>query len=356
MRRLGYRSAIGRGIGHSFEFVGGGANVVARREQDGAVDGVLELAHVAVPRMGVQHLACLGRQRAFGNAVGLAEAVNEVLGQLVDVERALAQAGQAQIDDIEAEEQILAESSALDLLLEVTIGRGDQADIDVAGAFVADPLEITLLQHAQQLALQLQRDLADLVEKQRAAVGEFEAANNVKFKPKYYAGGDNMLALIAQSPPGTYDVILSDAEFVQQLNAAGYIEELNAADYPFDDMVHEDFKKFPGHWKDGKLYSVMLRFGLLGVSYNTKAVSDAEAASYKCFWKPELKGKVGHFDWHLPNLGQISLYNGNGKNLWNLDKGQWDKVKATAKSQQATSVFLYRSSSQPSAITIQPAV
>ena len=163
-------------------------------------------------------------------------------------------------------------------------------------------------------------------------VGEFEAANNVKFKPKYYAGGDNMLALIAQSPPGTYDVILSDAEFVQQLNAAGYIEELNAADYPFDDMVHEDFKKFPGHWKDGKLYSVMVRFGLLGVSYNTKAVSDAEAESYKCFWKPELKGKVGHFDWHLPNLGQISLYNGNGKNLWNLDKGQWDKVKATAKS------------------------
>jgi hypothetical protein len=79
-------------------------------------------------------------------------------------------------------------------------------------------------------------------------VGEFEAANNVKFKPKYYAGGDNMLGLIAQSPPGTYDIILSDGEFVQQLNAAGYIEELNAADYNFDDMLHEDFKKFPGHW------------------------------------------------------------------------------------------------------------
>ncbi len=65
-------------------------------------------------------------------------------------------------------------------------------------------------------------------------VGEYEAANNVKFKPKYYAGGDNMLALIAQSPPGTYDIILSDGEFVQQLNAAGYIQELNAADYNFD--------------------------------------------------------------------------------------------------------------------------
>ena len=60
-------------------------------------------------------------------------------------------------------------------------------------------------------------------------VGEFEEANNVKFKPKYYAGGDNMLALIAQSPPGTYDVILSDAEFVQQLNTACYIEQLDAS-------------------------------------------------------------------------------------------------------------------------------
>ena len=36
--------------------------------------------------------------------------------------------------------------------------------------------------------------------------------------------GSNMMALIAQSPPGTYDIILSDGEFVQQLNGAGYIE------------------------------------------------------------------------------------------------------------------------------------
>ena len=58
-------------------------------------------------------------------------------------------------------------------------------------------------------------------------VAAFEAEHNVKFKPKYYTGGDNMLGLIAQSPPGTFDVILSDAEYVQQLNAAGYIEELD---------------------------------------------------------------------------------------------------------------------------------
>ncbi|MDE2384082.1 MAG: spermidine/putrescine ABC transporter substrate-binding protein [Alphaproteobacteria bacterium] len=161
-------------------------------------------------------------------------------------------------------------------------------------------------------------------------VAEFEQANNVKFKPKYYAGGDNMLALIAQSPPGTYDVVLSDAEFVQQLNQAGYIDELNPADYPFDDFLYDDWKKFPGHWKDGKLFSVMVRCGHLGVSYNTTAISAEEAKSYKCFWKPEIKGKLGHFDWHLPTLGQLSLYNGNAS-PFDINGGAWDKVKATAK-------------------------
>jgi spermidine/putrescine transport system substrate-binding protein len=160
-------------------------------------------------------------------------------------------------------------------------------------------------------------------------VAEFEAANNVKFVSKYYAGGDNMMALIAQSPPGTYDIILSDGEFVQQLNAAGYIEELNAADYPFDDMLHEDFTKFPGHWADGKLYSMMLRGGHLGVSYNKNAISAEEAQSYSCFWKPEIKGKLGHFDWHLPSLGMMSLHNGNGSNLWNLNDAGWDDVQET---------------------------
>ena len=163
-------------------------------------------------------------------------------------------------------------------------------------------------------------------------VGEFEAANNVKFVPKYYAGGDNMLALIAQSPPGTYDLILSDAEFVQQLNALGYIEELNAADYPFDDMLHDDFTQFPGHWADGKLYSMMVRGGHLGVSYNTTAISAKEATSYDAFWKPEVQGKVGHFDWHLPSLGMMSLKNGNGAGLWDLDDDQWQAVQDTTMS------------------------
>jgi spermidine/putrescine transport system substrate-binding protein len=160
-------------------------------------------------------------------------------------------------------------------------------------------------------------------------VAEFEAENNVKFKPKYYTGGDNMLGLIAQSPPGTFDIILSDAEYVQQLNAAGYIEELDPKDYPFDDYYPE-FQKFAGHWQDDKLYSVFTRFGFLGVAYNTEAITEREASTYNVYWSEKLKGKVGHFDWHLPNLGQVSLLNGNAS-PYDIDTAAWDALQEKTK-------------------------
>jgi spermidine/putrescine transport system substrate-binding protein len=160
-------------------------------------------------------------------------------------------------------------------------------------------------------------------------VAEFEAENNVKFKPKYYTGGDNMLGLISQSPPGTFDVILSDAEYVQQLNAAGYIEKLDPADYPFDDFFPE-FQKFPGHWVGDELYSVITRFGFLGVAYNTEAITEKEASTYNVYWAEKLKGKVGHFDWHLPNLGQMSLLNGNAS-PYDIDEAAWTAVQEKTK-------------------------
>ena len=44
------------------------------------------------------------------------------------------------------------------------------------GARAADALELALLEHAQELHLGHRRELADLVEEQRAAVGQLEAA------------------------------------------------------------------------------------------------------------------------------------------------------------------------------------
>ncbi len=160
-------------------------------------------------------------------------------------------------------------------------------------------------------------------------VGAFEEANNVKIESKYYTGGDNMLALIAQSPPGTFDVILSDAEYVTQLRAANYLEKLDPADFPFDDFFPE-FQKFPvpGFWEGDDLFAVPVSFGFLGVTYNTQALDAKMAQSYGLLWDAKVEGKVGHFDWHLPNLGCLSLYDGNVE-PFDLSKAAFAKLGKT---------------------------
>lgn len=161
-------------------------------------------------------------------------------------------------------------------------------------------------------------------------VGDFERQHGVKIRAKYYTGGDEMLALISQSPPGTYDIVLADGEFVQQLRIAGYIEKLNPNDYPFNDYFPE-FRRFSILWNGDDMDALLMRFGFLGVSFNTKYITDEQASTYEMFWDKKLKGKVAHFDWHLPNLGQISLLNGN-PNPYDIDAAAWKKVQDTTMS------------------------
>jgi spermidine/putrescine transport system substrate-binding protein len=116
-------------------------------------------------------------------------------------------------------------------------------------------------------------------------IAPFEKAAGIKVQAKEYTGGEEMMALLQSSPPGTFDVVLSDAEYIHQLQKAGLIEPLNPRDYPLNDFWPE-FQKFPAHWVDGKLYSVMVDYGFLGMVYNTKKLSGREVDSYAVLWEP----------------------------------------------------------------------
>ncbi|WP_424934387.1 ABC transporter substrate-binding protein [Amaricoccus macauensis] len=137
----------------------------------------------------------------------------------------------------------------------------------------------------------------------------FEKENNCKIMIKEYVGGDQMLAVINQAPPGSFDVVLADAEYMHLLHDADFIEELDPADYPLEDFWPE-FQKFPLHWFDDKLYGVMTDFGYLGLSYNTDQYTPEEVDSYAVMWSEKARGKVGFFDWYLPSMGCVSLSNG----------------------------------------------
>lgn len=158
-------------------------------------------------------------------------------------------------------------------------------------------------------------------------VGPFEEEHGVRVRVKEYVGGDQMLALAMSSPPGTYDVIMSDAEYTHMLYEADMLEPLDAADYPFDDFWPE-FRSFPAHWYDDQLYAVMLRFGYIGLAYNAEQLSPEDVESYEILWDESVRGRLGWFDWYLPSMGCVSLHNGN-QPPYDIDAAAFEQVKET---------------------------
>jgi hypothetical protein len=66
---------------------------------------------------------------------------------------------------------------------QIPVGGGDQAGVGAPGAGAAQALELLLLQDAQELGLHLERELADLIEKERAMVSQLEAAEALRHGP-----------------------------------------------------------------------------------------------------------------------------------------------------------------------------
>ena len=103
------------------------------------------------------------------------DALEEILGEELDVFFPAAQRRELQADDIEAVKQVFAECFGLDFRFEVFVCRGDDAHVGADDIVPAHAGEGAVLQDAQQFALHRHRHLADLVEEERAAVRLFEA-------------------------------------------------------------------------------------------------------------------------------------------------------------------------------------
>ncbi len=78
---------------------------------------------------------------------------------------------------VDAIVKILPKMTLIDQDLDVAIGGGDHADIGLDGLVPAEPLEGLVLQHPQQFGLQTEGKLAELVQKQGAAVRLLEASH-----------------------------------------------------------------------------------------------------------------------------------------------------------------------------------
>ena len=75
---------------------------------------------------------------------------------------------------MQAIEQVAPEVASLDFLLEVLQGGGDDADLDTCGVVCAQTRDLATVEKAQQPDLGFRRQVADLVDEQRRAVGQLQ--------------------------------------------------------------------------------------------------------------------------------------------------------------------------------------
>src|SRR4051812_5217582 len=186
------------------------------RNQDCLLEDVLQLANVARPVVRLQRLdRCAGKLQHRAAHL-LAEVDDERMRERRDVLAALPQRRHGDGEDVEAIPEVFSEAARGHLPGQVAVGRRDDADVDVERPVAAHPLEVAVLQHPEQLRLQLERQLADLVEEERGAVRHFEAALALRLR-----AGESALLVSEQ---------LAFGERVRKRGAVHLHQHLPAAD------------------------------------------------------------------------------------------------------------------------------
>ena len=105
------------------------------------------------------------------------EAIEHVLREQFDV---LATRPQRRLVDLQHAQPVIqvgAETAFDHRRLHVDVRRGNDPHIDGRRAVAAQPLDLALLKETQQARLAFERQIADFIEEQRAAIGRFHAAD-----------------------------------------------------------------------------------------------------------------------------------------------------------------------------------
>lgn len=129
----------------------------------------------------------------------------------------------------------------------------------------------------------------------------FEKANDAKVNFKDIDSTATALAILGQSKPGDWDVLVVDETDTGRLAGMGLLAPLEAKDYPFADIPAEIADpKLTSH--DGKLYTVPEKFGYNAIAFNKAAVDPAVASDINVLWDPKYKGRIAVYDYYVPEI------------------------------------------------------
>jgi hypothetical protein len=145
-------------------------------KHQGTLDGVLELSDITGPGVPTQDEHRLVGHGATRPSEARVVFVEEVCHQGRHVVRTISQGRHSNLNDVDAIQEVLSEPAIGDERVEIAMCGGHDADVDRNGCLGTQRLNLSFLEHTQELALQGSGHIADLVEKDRAAMRRREEA------------------------------------------------------------------------------------------------------------------------------------------------------------------------------------
>ncbi len=134
----------------------------------------------------------------------------------------------------------------------------------------------------------------------------FEEANGVKVNVKEFEGTGAGLAIVEQSQPGDWDIMVIDSIDVRRGVERGLFAPLPEDQLPFADLFPEvrmdDMTKI-----DGQRYGVTEKFGYNTIGFNKAKVDPADMQSLAVLTNDKYKGRVAIYDYYLPVIGLAAM-------------------------------------------------
>jgi spermidine/putrescine-binding protein len=142
-----------------------------------------------------------------------------------------------------------------------------------------------------------------------ALLGPFEEANDLTVNVKEYEGTGAGLAIIEQSQPGDWDVMVIDSIDVRRGVERGLFAPLPEEELPIEDMYPEvRLDQFTT--ADGKRYAITEKFGYNTISFNRDEVDVADMRTLRSLSDPKYQGRLALYDYYLPVIGMAALATG----------------------------------------------
>ncbi len=142
-----------------------------------------------------------------------------------------------------------------------------------------------------------------------ALLEPFEAATGIKVNVKAYEGTAAGLAILDQSQPGDWDVMVLDGVDVGRLVDLDLLAPL-----PADQLATADF--FPelimaeNNTRDGVTYAVTEKFGYNTIAFDKTRVDPADMEDMATLTSGKYDGRIAIYDYYLPVLGLLGLSQG----------------------------------------------